>query len=1079
MRSRFPSVRRFQRLVQLLGLLIAVGAGSLPLSVSTAQAQVAARPWSWATTIQHPTLNGYVHNGQTATDAAGNQYITGAFQGKVAFGGLTLTSHATSYSAADVFVAKRSAAGQWLWVASGTGSGYDASRGVDIAVDAAGTATVLINCYGGLTLGSLAVPAADWAQVVVARVSAQGQWLRATVASSSAAPGTWPMGPPGGYPLTGLSLAVDAQGTAYVAGQGSDLLFFGTDTLTPFGGYTGPRTFVASLGTNGQWNWATYVGTSVYDLMPAHLAASPQGGVWVAGSFEGATTVFGATVLTNSSYSTTGHDIFVARLSAAGQWQAAYAAGGLGSDYASALTVDAQDNVYVAGSYYQRAAFGADTLVTPFAVNNSYSSDGFIAKLTAAGQWAWARTGGSDNADYSHDVALDAQGEVYWTGNCVTRGVFGPTNLWTDGPAQAFRGFFAKLSPAGQWRWTVATGSYSNWSGSSLAPDPQDGMRVAGTYAGPPALGSATVESPALANVLTAHLTAQGQWTDVRATESGGESSVTHIVSDAQGNTYATGSFGGTMTFGATTLTARGHIDGFVACTDRQGQPRWVVQLGTRGYDFCQRLALDPRGGVVVTGSVGDSLRLGADVVPGGGSYLGYNNNGGFVARISAQGQVLSGVAAPTRPIGLAVSAVGEVVLGGTFADTLRLGSAQLISRGGQDAYVARLSATNQWQWARQIGGVSRGHEYFTGLALDPAGDTYLTGSFSDTLALGATTLITSWSGGNTYLARLSAAGQWQWAQQPGGTSPSPAAIHALTLTPDGAHLFATGSFVDSLRLGSLRVLGDPATMHGFGATLDLGGQWLTAARTENTGGAFVGPAASVAGGAYVLGGINGVVRFGADSVTGPTLRGTGGLHPALAAGPAQLRAAPSPTGPQVSPQTGPPLPPGPLPFVASLSGTGQWTWGEAASGAQTLASDPAGDLFVGGTMGMLADGSSGYVSFDSTYTCGAYVGGPTVLAVGFVTAMLDGPLGLSAAPATSRPGLEVWPNPAHRTVRLRGWPVGATTVRVLDAQGRVVYCRALAPATAAADETLTLPPLEPGLYLIECGGAHQRLVVE
>jgi len=56
----------------------------------------------------------------TATDTAGNVYLTGSYSGQVQFGSTVLTSAGGS----DVFVAcYRPASGTWAWATSGGGTG--------------------------------------------------------------------------------------------------------------------------------------------------------------------------------------------------------------------------------------------------------------------------------------------------------------------------------------------------------------------------------------------------------------------------------------------------------------------------------------------------------------------------------------------------------------------------------------------------------------------------------------------------------------------------------------------------------------------------------------------------------------------------------------------------------------------------------------------------------------------------------------------------------------------------------------------------------------------------------------------
>ena len=75
---------------------------------------------------------GYSVSHAVATDAAGNAYITGFFQGTLHLGSTTLTSSSSN----DAFMAKYSSTGACVWAAH-LGAGAIAS-GSGIAVDSTG-----------------------------------------------------------------------------------------------------------------------------------------------------------------------------------------------------------------------------------------------------------------------------------------------------------------------------------------------------------------------------------------------------------------------------------------------------------------------------------------------------------------------------------------------------------------------------------------------------------------------------------------------------------------------------------------------------------------------------------------------------------------------------------------------------------------------------------------------------------------------------------------------------------------------------------------------------------------------------
>ena len=126
------------------------------------------------------------------------------------------------------------------------------------------------------------------------------------------------------------------------------------------------------------WQWAS-APTAIVDPSGSSapggsgiVAMVPDGAgnTIVAGNFSGSVTL-GGTTLNQSTTATFGplqiistgrYDVFVAELSPAGQWVQAVRAGGQGNDVASAIAVDTEGSVVVAGFCNSPASFGPVTL---------------------------------------------------------------------------------------------------------------------------------------------------------------------------------------------------------------------------------------------------------------------------------------------------------------------------------------------------------------------------------------------------------------------------------------------------------------------------------------------------------------------------------------------------------------------------------------------------------------------------------------------------------------------------------------------------------------------------------------------
>ncbi|UOQ72965.1 hypothetical protein [Hymenobacter cellulosilyticus] len=144
----------------------------------------------------------------------------------------------------------------------------------------------------------------------------------------------------------------------------------------------------------------TFCNTTCYDA---------AGNLVVAGSFGGSLTL-GSFTLTSAGK----RDIFVARLSPAGQWTQAVRAGGTGDDGATALLLLPGGELAVASSFENSLTLGSSMLTS------AGKRDIFVARLSPAGQWTQAvRAGGSEDDGISA-LSLDAAAQLVAVGSFVS-----------------------------------------------------------------------------------------------------------------------------------------------------------------------------------------------------------------------------------------------------------------------------------------------------------------------------------------------------------------------------------------------------------------------------------------------------------------------------------------------------------------------------------------------------------------------------------------------------------------------------------------------------------------------------------
>jgi hypothetical protein len=101
-----------------------------------------------------------------------------------------------------------------------------------------------------------------------------------------------------------------------------------------------------------------------------------------------------------------------------------------------------------------------------------------------------------------------------------------------------------------------------------------------------------------------------------------GDSGAQHaraLASDAYGNVVIAGEFTGTIQFGGDPLTSPpGNWSSFIVKLDAFGHHLWSKTLGEVGLPVVTSLAVDPAGNIVVAGSFVDTLDLGAGLIVGG-----------------------------------------------------------------------------------------------------------------------------------------------------------------------------------------------------------------------------------------------------------------------------------------------------------------------------------------------------------------------------------------------------------------------------------------------------------------------------
>ena len=369
---------------------------------------------------------------QIVVDSAGNAYMQGTCpynRSGVVFTCPTMNSLTTGRPQAQgdvgAYVLKVSPSGTLLFSTSmgGVGSVTPGGIGIDAAGNIYATAW---DVYAGfpLTRPPYATPGGGGTFLtVVAAIAADLSRFLYVVEFQTGS-------------LEPLGLAVDRAGAAYVTGVA------GTQDVPTTAGAFQPTTggargagVVAKLAPDGALAYATYFGNE--STTPRGIAVDGDGNAYIAGAA-------GAGVPTLNAMQPAlagGTDAFVARLDPTGSTLifSTYLGGG-GDDAATALSLDASANIYVAGT----------TRSTDFPQKNPLSAQfgsaasNFVAELNSDGSALVYSTYFADAQTSLTAASATATGIVYLTGTTSS------TSFPTVRPYQASpgSGFVAKLEPS-------------------------------------------------------------------------------------------------------------------------------------------------------------------------------------------------------------------------------------------------------------------------------------------------------------------------------------------------------------------------------------------------------------------------------------------------------------------------------------------------------------------------------------------------------------------------------------------------------------------------------------------------------
>ncbi len=394
--------------------------------------------------------------------------------------------------------------------------------------------------------------------------------------------------------------------------------------------------------------------------------------------------------------------------------------GGTLGDYGNSIAVSKSGSIYCSGSFQGTVDFDPHPTKT-FNLSSAGTSNVFITKLDAAGNFVWARALAGTSSDYAYSIAVDKQGNIY------TTGTFFGTVDFDPGTGTSFLGsmggediFISKLDSSGNFVWAKTIGGSYDDKALSIAIDKSGNIYTTGSFSSAvdfdPNSGTAYLTASGAADVFVSKLDPSGNF--VWAKKMGGSSNDygVAIAVDTSNNVYTSGYFWGTAnfdpTFGSAYFTSAGSADMFISKLDSTGNFIWAKQMGGTSDDYQAGIAVDVKGNVYTTGRFNGTAN--------------FDPNGGIF---------------------------------------------NLSATGSSDIFISKLDPFGNFVWAKQIGGSS--NDNGTSIALDTSNNVYTTGYFKGSIdfdpGAGVYSLGSTTGGNDMFISKLNAAGNFVWAKSMGG----------------------------------------------------------------------------------------------------------------------------------------------------------------------------------------------------------------------------------------------------------------------------------------------------------------------
>ncbi len=420
------------------------------------------------------------------------------------------------------------------------------------------------------------------------------------------------------------------------------------------------------------WSWINQLGGSSWDMVNG-IASDDKSNLYVAGNFSGTLTCNQLKVKAAG-----GQDIFIACFNEKGNIKELVNTGSTGFDQLNCVISTNDNYLVLAGMISGSFDSGKEP-------DSAAGQKLFIAKTTVKGKYQWI-TYLIPDAEASLFL-LDADDE-----NIYAAGVYSGTLKYQDSVITS-KGkkdiFVLKLNNNGEIEKIISVGSPEDDIPSSMTVTPSGNLYLSGTFKKSfewDDLFLSTSNGLSHNFILALDSELKARWKK----EMHGDEylNIASLASDAENNVVAAGSYNLNMYAESDVLTSQGYTDCFIIKYSAAGDKIWNKSFGTWYYDHTNRIITDNLGGIILTGSVGDTLEVDSLSIPA------QSQNSAVALQFSPVGSIVWGdcISGEGSNFGKEVmlDKNGNLYFAGGFNKVFEKEEEKMVSKGNQDIFFAR-----------------------------------------------------------------------------------------------------------------------------------------------------------------------------------------------------------------------------------------------------------------------------------------------------------------------------------------------------------------------------------------------------